>query len=201
MGCPPLVCFPEGKAQERARRKRLIARETPENKLDTLPVYPYTARVVRVRVTAAGFWAGRGKSGHHKATRPVKAGDAGFSRPGGRPVQQKANRPHLRVRVRVKRGGKSSPLRRQRRRHCKPRVVQDKQGKGRLPAGSPGNSRTGPVKRSGTLRREKNGHTALLNGSGQNLAYRTRTTPSFLPSSEEVGAPGPEPVPAAAAGS
>lgn len=67
--------------------------ETPENKLDTLPDYPYTARVVRVRVTAVGFRAGRGKSGHRKATRPVKAGDAGLPRPGGRPVQQKANRP------------------------------------------------------------------------------------------------------------
>lgn len=67
--------------------------ETPENKLDTLPDYPYTSLVVRVRVTAVGFRAGRGKSGHRKATRPVKAGDAGLPRPGGRPVQQKANRP------------------------------------------------------------------------------------------------------------
>lgn len=108
----------------------------------------------------AALRAARGKSGHHKATRPVKTGDVALTRRDGRPVPQKTNRRGLRVPARVKRGGKSSPLPRQRRRHGKPRVVQDKQGKGRLPAESPGNSRTGPVKRPGTFRREKNGRTA-----------------------------------------
>lgn len=125
----------------------------------------------------------RGKSGHHKATRPVKTGDVALARRDGRPVPQKTNRRFLRVPARVKRGGKSSPLPRQRRRHGKPRVVQDKQGKGRLPAESPGNSRTGPVKRPGTLRREKNGRTAPCRGRTESGLQNPNDTFTLFPCS------------------
>lgn len=85
-------------------------------------------------------------------------------------------------RARVKRGGKSSPLRGRPRRHGKPRAMQDKQGKGRLPAGSPGISRIRFVKTNGRAERltavrvrKMTAQPALA--GGQNLAYRTWSAP------------------------
>ena len=63
--------------------------------------------------------------------------------------------------------------------------MQDKQGKGRLPAGSPGISRIRSVKTNGRAERltavrvrKMTAQPALA--GGQNLAYRTWSAPAFL---------------------
>ena len=67
----------------------------------------------------------RGKSGHHRAGFPTKAGGACF-KTGSRPVPQKINR--LTREVRVKRWGKSPPPNEQSNGHGKPNPMQDEIG-------------------------------------------------------------------------
>ena len=67
----------------------------------------------------------RGKSGHHRAGFPTKAGGACF-KTGSRPVPQKINR--LTCEVRVKRWGKSPPPNEQSNGHGKPNPMQDEIG-------------------------------------------------------------------------
>ena len=64
----------------------------------------------------------RGKSGHHRAGFPAKAGGA-FRKESSRPVPQKIYR--LTCEVRVKRWGKSSPPDEQSTGHGKPNPMQD----------------------------------------------------------------------------
>lgn len=64
--------------------------------------------------------------------------------------------------------------------------MQDKQGKGRLPAGSPGISRIRFVKANGRAERLTADRVRKMTAQpalagGQNLAYRTWSAPAFLP--------------------
>jgi len=76
-----------------------------------------------IRLFTFGYM--RGKSGHHRAGFPVKAGGTCF-KTSSRLVPQKTNR--LFTEVRVKRWGKGPPLVEQSIRHGKPNPMQDEIG-------------------------------------------------------------------------
>ena len=83
--------------------------------------FPFQEVVIRSVPT----WVRRGKSGHHRAGFPAKAGGARF-KAGSRPVPQKTNR--LLWEVRVKRWGKSPPPQERSSGQCKPNPMQDEIG-------------------------------------------------------------------------
>ena len=127
----------------------------------------YKCAAARVRVVAAGADLQR-KVRTSQGSAPLESGGT----VGKAMVTDSATENTPPVRVRLKWWSKSPPRRWQQRRHGKPRVMQDKQGEGRLPATRPpGISRTLPC-RARPHGREKNGHTARK--GGQNPAYRTR---------------------------
>jgi hypothetical protein len=76
-------------------------------------------------IRSFAFEQGRGKSGHHRAGFPVKAGGACF-KASSRPVPQKTDRSPWGVRV--KRWGKSPPPNEQSNGHGKPNPMQDEIG-------------------------------------------------------------------------
>lgn len=85
-------------------------------------------RVFEVRAFARGNASPRERKVRTPQGRIPRENGGDGSNSRRRTVSQKTNRPHGNARVRVKRRGKSSPLRRQRRRQDKPNPVQGKIG-------------------------------------------------------------------------
>lgn len=85
-------------------------------------------RVFEVRAFARGNASPRERKVRTPQGRIPRENGGDGSNSRRRTVSQKTNRPHGNARARVKRRGKSSPLRRQRRRQDKPNPVQGKIG-------------------------------------------------------------------------